>query len=59
MEEPGFKPFSQLMTCVENMNRKFDFLINEVNDSKHTRLNELTVLEEISIAHYVRFKVVP
>ena len=34
------------MTCVENMNRKLDFLINEVNDSKHTRLNDLTVLEE-------------
>ncbi len=35
-----------LMTCVENMNRKLDFLINEVNVSKNTRLNELTVLEE-------------
>ena len=35
-----------LMTCVENMNRKLDFLINEVNDSQHTRLNDLTVLEE-------------
>ncbi len=30
-----------LMTCVEAMNRKLDFLINKVNDSKHTRLNEL------------------
>ena len=28
------------------MNRKLDFLINEVNDSNHTKLNELTVLEE-------------
>ena len=28
------------------MNRKLDFLINEMNDTKHTRLNELTVLEQ-------------
>jgi hypothetical protein len=35
-----------IMTCVENMNSKMDFLINEVSDNKHRRLNELTMFEE-------------
>ena len=34
------------MTCVKNMNRKLDSLLNEVNDDKHTRLTELTAVEE-------------
>ena len=35
-----------IMTWVENMNRKMDFLINKVSDNKHRRLNELTMFEE-------------
>ena len=34
------------MTCVKNMNRKLDSLLNEVNDDKHTILTELTAVEE-------------
>ena len=34
------------MTCVKNMNRKLDSLLNEVNDDKHTKLTALTAVEE-------------